>query len=74
MYALTKADIRAVGPNVWNGFKEQLLKSLFDPLVAPFKAVARMTDELTYRSKIKKVKILRRNSGRKGSLSPPRTG
>ncbi len=30
LYALTKADIRAVGPNVWNGFKEQLLKSLFD--------------------------------------------
>ncbi len=30
LYALTEADIRAVGPNVWNGFKEQLLKTLFD--------------------------------------------
>ncbi|CCZ21464.1 lipopolysaccharide biosynthesis protein [Acetobacter sp. CAG:977] len=33
--------------------------ALFDPLVAPFKAVARMTDELTYRSKIKKVKNMK---------------
>ncbi len=30
LYALTEADIRAVGPNVWNGFKEQLLKTLFE--------------------------------------------
>jgi [protein-PII] uridylyltransferase len=30
LYALTKADIMAVGPAVWNGFKEKLLNDLFD--------------------------------------------
>ena len=29
LYALTTADIKAVGPNVWNSFKEKLLKDLF---------------------------------------------
>lgn len=29
LYALTVADIKAVGPNVWNSFKEKLLKDLF---------------------------------------------
>lgn len=29
LYALTVADIKAVGPNVWNSFKDKLLKDLF---------------------------------------------
>lgn len=29
LYALTAADIKAVGPNVWNSFKDKLLKDLF---------------------------------------------
>ena len=29
LYALTVADIKAVGPNVWNSFKDKLLKELF---------------------------------------------
>lgn len=29
LYALTKADIQAVAPHVWNGFKERLLSDLF---------------------------------------------
>ena len=29
LFALTAADIAAVGPNVWNGFKERLLTDLF---------------------------------------------
>ncbi|MCQ2914915.1 MAG: [protein-PII] uridylyltransferase [Alphaproteobacteria bacterium] len=30
LYLLTRADIKAVGPNVWNGFKERLLLDLFN--------------------------------------------
>lgn len=29
LYAVTKADIKAVGPEVWNSFKEKLLNDLF---------------------------------------------
>lgn len=29
LYALTKADIQAVGPNVWTSFKDNLLSNLF---------------------------------------------
>ncbi|MEL7231434.1 MAG: [protein-PII] uridylyltransferase, partial [Pseudomonadota bacterium] len=29
LYILTVADIRAVGPNVWNGWKDQLLSDLY---------------------------------------------
>ena len=31
---LTAADIRAVGPNVWNGWKGQLLRDLYSEAAA----------------------------------------
>jgi [protein-PII] uridylyltransferase len=34
LLVLTAADIRAVGPNVWNGWKGQLLRSLFHETMA----------------------------------------
>ena len=37
LMVLTVADIRAVGPGVWNGWKGQLMRALFDKTEALFK-------------------------------------
>lgn len=36
LYVLTVVDIRAVGPGVWNGWKGQLLRTLYDEAVLVF--------------------------------------
>lgn len=40
LMVLTVADIRAVGPGVWNGWKGQLMRALFDATEALFKGDA----------------------------------
>ncbi len=49
LHLLTCADIRAVGPDVWNGWKGQLLRSLYyetEPLVAGGHTHHRRTDRI----------------------------
>ncbi len=53
---LTVADIRAVGPGVWNAWKGQLMRDLFDATESAFRggrgpdAVARVREDLQHRA------------------------
>lgn len=47
LYALTIADIKAVGPNVWNSFKDKLLKDLFTLALEKMQGIDSRTRSLT---------------------------
>ena len=47
LYALSIADIKAVGPNVWNSFKEKLLKELFTLALEKMQGADSRTRRLT---------------------------
>lgn len=47
LYALTVADIKAVGPNVWNSFKDKLLKDLYTFALEKMQGIGSRTRTLT---------------------------
>ena len=46
LMVLTVADIRAVGPGVWNGWKGQLMRTLFDKTEALFRGATVTGDDI----------------------------
>ncbi|MCR6659024.1 MAG: [protein-PII] uridylyltransferase [Asticcacaulis sp.] len=65
---LTVADIRAVGPGVWNAWKGQLMRDLFDATESAFRggrgpdAVASVREDLQQRAHARRVQLSENNA------------
>jgi [protein-PII] uridylyltransferase len=88
LLVLTVADIRAVGPGVWNGWKGQLLRELYSATEAVFRggrgsdaaaAIRRYHENLAYDARVRVASLLlglhrRRSAGPRGSRRPGEGG